>query len=119
MRKKFYVRLSDQDRRYLQEVMEAPATAPRYRRRANVLLMADESVGKPMTQEAIGARCGVSGVTVWKTVRDYLEHGMEWTLRFNGFNPSKPMIDGETEARIVVLACGEPPSGYARWRCGC
>lgn len=56
MRKKFYVRLSDEDRRYAQEVMEALDAAPRYRRRPNVLLMADESVGRPMTQEVIAAR---------------------------------------------------------------
>lgn len=25
------------------------------------------------------------------------------------------MIDGETEAEIITLACREPPNGYARW----
>jgi hypothetical protein len=62
MNKKYHVWLSDEERRYARDVMEAPDAAPRYRRRANVLLMADESVGRPMIQEAIAARCGVSGV---------------------------------------------------------
>jgi hypothetical protein len=51
--------------------MEAPDAAPRYRKRANVLIISDESVGLPITQKAIGARCGVSYVTVWHTVWDY------------------------------------------------
>lgn len=115
MRKKYYVQLSDEERRYAREMMQAPDTAPRYRKRANILLMADESVGRPMTQEAIAARCGVSDVTVWHTIRDYCEQGIEPTLRCNAVNPSKPMIDGGTEARIIALACGKPPDGYARW----
>lgn len=115
MHKKYYVRLSEEERQYARDVMEAPGTAPRYRKRANILRMADESVGKPMTQDDIAARCDVSGVMVWNTVRDYCERGMEWTLSCHNGGGKEPLIDGETEARIIALACGEPPDGYARW----
>ena len=27
----------------------------------------------------------------------------------------KPVFDGEAEARLIALACSEPPEGYARW----
>lgn len=43
MRKKYFVRLSKEERRYAQDVMEALDTAPRYGKSANVLLMTDES----------------------------------------------------------------------------
>ena len=29
--------------------------------------------------------------------------------------PVEPKITGEVEAHIIALACGEPPSGYAKW----
>ena len=29
--------------------------------------------------------------------------------------PTAPKLDGETEAKIIALACSEPPKGCARW----
>lgn len=29
--------------------------------------------------------------------------------------PVPPKLDGETEAKIIALACSEPPKGYSRW----
>lgn len=117
MKRKYTVRLSEAERRHAQEVLNGPETAPRYRKRANVLLMEDESKGKPMTQEAIAARCGVSDVTVYHTIQDYCQRGIEYALHFQkpAKQPHPPMITGEKEARIIALACGEPPKGFSRW----
>lgn len=29
--------------------------------------------------------------------------------------PNEPKLDGEIEAKIIALACSEPPKGYSRW----
>ena len=29
--------------------------------------------------------------------------------------PNEPKVTGDVEARIIALACSEPPEGYARW----
>ena len=29
--------------------------------------------------------------------------------------PRKEILDGESEAKIIALACSEPPAGYSRW----
>lgn len=29
--------------------------------------------------------------------------------------PRKETLDGESEAKIIALACSEPPAGYSRW----
>jgi len=29
--------------------------------------------------------------------------------------PNEPKVTGDVEARIIALACSEPPPGYARW----
>lgn len=117
MNKKYRVRLSEAERTQAAEILNGSETSARYRKRANVLLMADESVGKPMTQEGIAVRCGVSDVTVYHTIRDYCERGIEYTLHFQRREkPPRPaIITGEKEARIIALACGEPPKGFSRW----
>lgn len=117
MNRKYVVQLSKAERQHAQEVLNGTETAARFRKRANVLLMVDESIGKPMTQEKIAARCGVSDVTVYHTIRDYCQRGIEYTLHFQkpAKQPHPPMITGEEEARIIALACGEPPKGFSRW----
>jgi transposase len=92
------------------------AVSTTIRKRANVLLLADESVGRPMRQEEIAARCGVSDVTVFHTLRDYCTCGLEYTLKFKRTKATNPpIVTGEAEARIIALACGEPPQGFRRW----
>lgn len=117
MNKKYGVRLSEVDGTRVAEILNGAETSSRYRKRANVLIMADESVGKPMTQEEIAVRCGVSDVTVYHTIRDYCERGIEYTLHFQKReNPPRPaIVTGEKEARIIALACGEAPKGFSRW----
>lgn len=29
--------------------------------------------------------------------------------------PVAPKLDGQTEAKVIALACSEPPKGYSRW----
>jgi len=80
-------------------------------------LLADESAGKPISQAEIAMRCSVSSVTVYQTVKDYQLHGISYVLRRRTHKepPRKPIVTGETEARIIALACGAPPNGFARW----
>ena len=117
MRRKYRVGLSEEERERVREILNGAETSPRYRRRANALLMADESAGKPMTQEEISKRCGISDVTVYHTIRDYCERGVEGALHLEKReNPPRPgIIRGEKEARIVAVACGKPPEGFSRW----
>jgi len=74
-------------------------------------------VGKPTTQEEIAARCGVSDVCVYQTIKDYSLNGLDHVLRRreHASPPRKPVVGGEDEARIVALSCGSPPEGYSRW----
>ena len=117
MKKKHHVKLNKKDRAYIEKVMNAQKTPKTLKKRCHVLLLVDETAGNPLTYDEIAARCGVSAVTVWKTARDYCQQGIEVSLRYRKHKepPRKPIVTGEKEARIVALACGEPPKGYARW----
>ena len=117
MDKKYVVELSESERLLIFETVDSKSTPKTVRKRCNVLLLADTSVGRPMIQDEIAARCGVSDVCVYQTVKDYCQKGLEYVLRRREHEepPRKPIITGEDEARIIALACGEPPDGCARW----
>lgn len=117
MRKKYTVKLNAIEQGYAQDVISSTTTCPSCKKRASVLLMRDETAGKPAPQEEVAKRCGVSDVTVYHTVRDYCEHGIEYALTFKKPEnaPRPAIVGGESEARIVALACGEPPEGFSRW----
>ena len=117
MKKKYIVDLSMSEKEYVYNVLYSNDVAIGYKKRASILIMADQSVGKPATQEEIAERSAVSDITVYNTIRDYCEHGMEYALTFKKQkNPPRPaIVSGEAEARIIALACGEPPKGFSRW----
>jgi transposase len=116
MNKKYVVALTPSERKRIQCTANDKTVSTTIRKRANILLLADENAGKPMKQEEIAVRCGVSGVTVFHTLKDYCTRGSEYTLKFKRTKATNPpIVTGETEARIIALACGEPPQGFRRW----
>ncbi|MCL2009683.1 MAG: helix-turn-helix domain-containing protein [Synergistaceae bacterium] len=117
MRTKYTIYLTKEERKYVQAVLNSNHIAPTFKKRANVLLMSDSGIGKPESQKIIAARCGVSDVTVYQTIKDFCEKGLIETLSFKKReNPAKPpIVTGEKEARLIALACGIPPEGYSRW----
>ena len=117
MNRKYHVRLSEKERRYVQEIKNEEATPESIRKRCDVLLQADESVGKPATQEEISIRCGVCDITVYTVVKDCDTQGVEYCLRRRKHEkpPRAAIVTGEKEARIVAMACGAAPEGRSRW----
>jgi transposase len=116
MNKKYVVTLMPSERKQIQDMATAKTVSTTIRKRANILLLADESAGKPMKQKEISVRCGVSVVTVFHTLKDYCRCGLDYTLKFKRTKATNPpIVTGEVEAHIIALACGEPPQGFSRW----
>jgi transposase len=116
MKKKYIVRLSDEERQQLSEIIKKGKSAAHKIRHANMLLKADED-GPSWTDEIIAKAFSVHVTTV-KNVRERLvETGLEAALdRRKQDHPSRQTkLDGATEARLIALRCGEAPEGYARW----
>jgi transposase len=58
----------------------------------------------------------VSQPTVSRVRKQYVEEGLQAAL--NRRPPNREYhrkLDGQQEARLVALACSEPPEGQARW----
>ena len=88
-------------------------------RRARVLLALDDSAGEIDLKEVIAAKAGVSGETVRLVARRFEETGGDAfatiARKQRQLPPVPSQVTGEVEARLIALACSQPPAGHARW----
>ena len=113
MKKRWVVNLTAEEREGLEQIVGRERVAGMKRKRASILLRADDG----LTDEEIAEDLGVALVTVERVRRRCCERGIAASLeRKAQENPSRPRkLDGASEAQLVRLACSEPPAGRARW----
>jgi hypothetical protein len=116
MRKKYVVRLTDDERAVLLEVVKKLKGTSQKVRRAQILLKADAD-GPGWTDRQIAEAFGCRTKTVENIRQHLVERGFDQTL--DGVKPAKPpvpkLLDGEQEAKIIATRLGPPPPGYANW----
>ncbi len=114
--KRYVVRLEPQEREGLERLVRVGKAAAYKIRHANMLLMADAE-GRGWGDETIAQGLGVSVGQVEHLRKRFVERGLDACLeRKKQERPSiEPRFDGESEARLIALACGKPPGGRQRW----
>jgi transposase len=116
--KKYVVRLSEDERKQLNEMIRKGKSSAQRLMKARILLKADVSdAGEGWSDSRIIEALETSATTVYRTRQQLVEEGFEAVLsRKQRARPSVPRIfDGEKEARLIALACSKPPKGRARW----
>lgn len=117
MYKRYVVRLTDEERGRIGTLLRRGRAHARSLLYARILLKADDSEGGPAwTDERIAEAMETSTDTVARERRRFIEDGLEVALMAK--KPGKPrrrVLDGRAEARLVALACSEPPEGRASW----
>ena len=116
--KKYVVTLTEEERRSLRELIAAGKGAAQKLAHARILLKSDAAEGGPAwTDERIAEALEVSGPTVERVRRRFVEEGTEAALaRKPQCRPSRmPALDGRAEARLIALACSAPPEGRKAW----
>ncbi len=117
MKKKYPVILTEAEREQLKSLIAAGTAPARKLTHARILLKADQSPEGPgWVDEKVAEAVEVSQPTVARVRRQYFEEGLEAAL--NRRPPKREYrrkLDGEQEARLIALACSEPPEGQARW----
>jgi transposase len=110
---KYIVNLTANERAALGEIYQKQRVSALKRTRAGILLKADDG----LTDSEIGEDLGVGHATIERIRKRAVLDGIEAALeRRKQDAPSrKPTLDGRGEARLVQLACSEPPEGHARW----
>jgi hypothetical protein len=113
------IRLRARDRAVLERFCTTGVHNVRLVDRAKIILALDTSGDRTAErQEAIAERLGLSRQTVNIARRDFLATNNVSTFlqrKQRETPPVAPKVTGELEARIIALACGEVPKGYAHW----
>jgi hypothetical protein len=116
MQKKYVVRLTDQERGELVQVIKKLKGTSQKVQRAQILLKADAE-GPNWTDRRIAEAFSCRSKTVENVRQRLVERGFEETL--SGAKPTTPptnkLLDGEQEAKIIATRLGPPPKGYANW----
>ena len=115
--KRYRVKLTAEEREELKALTTKGRVSARKQTHARILLQCDEgreAGGQTDSASAETLDIGVS--TVVRVRRRCVEEGLEAALnRKEQLNRRAKVLDGEAEARLVAIACGDPPEGYARW----
>jgi len=116
MQKKYIVRLTDEERQEVEQVVKKLKGTSQKVRRAQILLKADVG-GANWTDRQIAEAFGCRIQTVENIRQRLAERGFDETL--NGTKRPQPpvekLLDGEQEAQIIATRLGPPPRGYANW----
>lgn len=117
--KKYPVALSVEDREALVRVTTTGVRSASMIRRARVLLALDISAGEVDPRAVIAAQVGVSCETVRLISKRFVETGGDvWATierKEREFPPVPSPVTGEVEAKLIALACSQPPAGRSRW----
>lgn len=116
MLKKYVVRLTDQERSELRDIIRKLKGTGQKVRRAQILLKADAD-GPNWTDERIADAFSCRTRTVEKIRQRLVERGFEDTVhRLDRAQPPvEKLLTGDQEARIIATRLGPPPKGYANW----
>src|SRR6266550_8102324 len=113
MPKKYIVRLTDEERQTLDQVVAKFKGSSQKVRRAQVLLKADAD-GPGWTDAKIADAFGCRTKTVENIRERFVTQGFEITL--HGQPRLKPpcpnLLDGGQEAKLIALRLGAPPPGF-------
>jgi hypothetical protein len=112
MKRTYIVRLTEEERQHLEKLTSSGTLPARTLKRAHILLKSDNGPqGSNWTYEQVRQAFDVAHVR-----KSYVEEGLQAALyRKPPKREYQRCLDGEGEARLVALACSEPPAGYQRW----
>lgn len=117
--KEFTVCLSAGDRAQLTKVVSSGTHPARMITRARILLALDEAQGSAPDRRVVAAQLGTSESTVYLVAKAFVTQAgkVEAVIgrKKRTTPPVEPKITGDVEARVIALACSQPPAGHQRW----
>lgn len=116
--KKYIVRLTRKEQATLKKLLTSGRGSGRMFTRVRILLKADQSdKGPGWSDEKISEAFDVTVQTIERVRKQLVEEGFEAVLSRHQYiqKASRKKIDGDVEAHLIALCCGEPPKGRVRW----
>jgi len=116
--KRYTVELTDEERSELLSRISKGTLAARANLKARILLKADSGPqGEGWTDRRICEGLETSLSTVARVRETFVMAGFEavFQRKARAHPAIQRIFDGEAEAKLIALACSDPPEGYARW----
>jgi len=113
MATRYTIKLSPDERAGLEDITRRGRHSASKVIHARALLMCDEG----WTVQGVSEALGISARTIEGLKKRAVEVGPLAAIerKRRETPPREVRCDGAFEARVVALACSEPPPGYARW----
>lgn len=118
MQKRYVVTLSQDERAELMHVTSKGSHKSQKVLNALILLNCDKGDFQPTssTNEQIAHVLNISMKKIDRVKKRFVEEGLETALNGHKRERVYPQkADGDFEAHLVALSCGEPPEGFSRW----
>lgn len=116
--KKYVVKLDGEERERLGTMIRSGKHPAQRLMKARILLKADASDGgEGWSDSQISKALDTSLATIARTRQQLVEEGLEAVLtrKHSPASARRRVFDGAAEARLIALACSEPPTGRVRW----
>jgi len=116
--RKYRVTLGREERRELEDVVQKGNHKSQKVLNALILLNCDQGQFQdhPMKNEDISAVLRISMRKIDRVKKRFVEEGLETALAgHKADRVYEKKADGDFEAHLIALSCGEPPEGFARW----
>ena len=116
--KKFVVKLGNEERARLSDIISKGKAAAKTILKARILLKADQSKsGEGWTDERICEALDTNISMVAGVRAKLVDEGLDAVLtrKKRATPPIQPIFDGEKQAQLIALACSQPTEGHAHW----
>jgi len=116
--KKYKVTLTAEERQELTSIIQKGKHRSQKVLNSLILLNCDEGLCQDnrSTNEDIANILKVSMRKIDRVKKCFVEQGIEIALNgTKGQRTYEKKADGDFEAHLIALSCGEPPEGFARW----
>ncbi len=118
MSPRYRIVLTERERKELERITKNKKSPAGKFIRARALLLCDKGSEGPDWKASNTARAlGVTTRTLELLKRRFVQHGLESALngRVRKKSSRKMKFDQVFEAKLINLACSEPPEGHRRW----
>lgn len=115
--KRYTVKLTKAEVEELMSIINKGSHTSQTFRTAYILLNCDEGpYSQKVTNEQISKVLKVGMRTIDRVKKKLVEEGLDAVLerRLTKRN-YQSKVDGDTEAKLIILCCSEPPKGFAKW----
>jgi hypothetical protein len=115
--KRYKVTLTKEERDELLNIIQKGKNKAQRIRNATILLNCDEGeFSEKVNNSTIAKVLYISSRTVERIKKLFVEESFEYAINGKPHEITKlHKIDGDLEAKLVLLACSETPEGYSRW----